>query len=138
MNKILIIEDDTTISSIISDILNNMGIIEVAHNYKKAIKLIKNNSFDLVITDYFLGDHNGLEIVKELQNESGEVPVILISAYPTVDILTDGIESKIVSFLRKPLNFDQLIAKVESILFFESKYTIGDKYIHIKNSNYNI
>lgn len=138
MNKILIIEDDSTIGSIIGDILGKYGVIHTATSKTQALQLLKQHTFNLVIADYFLGDSNGLEIAKEIHQDSGIIPIILISAYPTVDMLTEGIDLKVVSFLRKPINFDLLIEKVESLIYFDITYKFGAHKIVLKNSSLGI
>ena len=136
MNKILVIEDDTNISGIMEDILSKYGLVHSAENDKEAKKLLDENTYDLIIADYFLGESNGLDIVKSIQLSAGHVSVILISAYPTIDMLADGIELKVFSFLRKPLNFDTLIEKVESLLLFDVHYKFNSHEIVLMTSSF--
>ncbi len=138
MNKILIVEDEKAILGMIADIIGKYGEIHVAKNPKEATKLISKNNFDLIITDYYLGNATGFDVVKAATQYLGHIPVILISAYPTVDMLSEGIEMKVLSFLRKPINFDQLTLKVESILNVEHKFSFGDRSIFLKNSSLSV
>jgi DNA-binding response OmpR family regulator len=136
MNKILLIEDDETICSILADILQKYGNIQKAHSFKDAQRLLDKHTFDLIIADYYLGDSNGLEVVKSIQASIGHIPIILISAFPTVDMLQEGIELKIYTFLRKPIDFDLLIEKVESLLLFDVHYSFNSLKITLMNSSF--
>ena len=136
MNKILVIEDDVNICGIIEDILSKYGKIHCAASKKEADRYLEENYYDLIIADYYLGDHNGLDIVQSINENEGHVPVILISAFPTVDMLQTGIDLQVLAFLRKPLNFELLIDKVESALLFDANYNFGQHKITLRNSSF--
>lgn len=136
MNKILILEDDTNISKLFKDVLAKYGKIFTAKNEDEMNDLISSNYFSLIISDYFLENSNGIDLVKKIFSKVGHVPVILISAYPTVDMLQDGIDLKVLSFMRKPINFQQLIEKVESVLLLDAHYEFNQMNLTLKNSSY--
>ena len=135
MNRILIVEDDEVICSLLSDILKVYGEVTEAHNIIETQSSLTNKTFDLAIVDYYLGDTNGLEIVKLIQSQIGQIPIILISAYPTIDMLKDSLELKINSFLRKPIDYDDLTKKVESILICDSFYVFNEQRIIMMRSS---
>jgi DNA-binding response OmpR family regulator len=138
MKKILIIEDDKTICDLLKDDLLKFGKIFIAYNTKDAFHLISENTIDLIITDYFLTETNGLDLIKSVYLSFGHIPTILISANPTVEMLTEGIELKVITFIKKPINLDFLISKVESILLFDTHYEIGDAKITMRNSDFSL
>jgi DNA-binding response OmpR family regulator len=138
MNKILLIEDDIAISKVLEDILSKYAIIHTASNKKDAMTLISQQNYDLIMADYYLGEENGIDIVKTLQSHLGQVPVILTSAFPTVDMLSSGIDLKVVSFLKKPIDIQTLIDKVEALLLFDISYNFNGHKIMLKNSSFTL
>lgn len=135
MNRILIIEDNEAICDIIGDILTKYGKIHKAHNEERALELINKYDFKLIVLDYHLGDVQGLDLVKKTQKDIGHTPIILISAFPSVEMLQVGIDLKIMAFLKKPIDFDLLITKVES-LFLDINYNFAGLNITLINSNF--
>lgn len=136
MNKILLIEDDVTINGLMKEILQKYGEVHAAFSDKDALRLLGLYTFDLIIADYYLGDSNGLDIVKSIQGSIGHIPIILISAYPTVDMLAEGIDLKIYTFMKKPINFETLIEKVESLLLFDINYNFSNHQVKMMNSSF--
>lgn len=137
MNRILIIEDDETICDIIGDVLNKFGRIHKAHNKHEALELISKYDFKVIIVDYYLGEARGLDLITSSQKDMGHTPIILISAQPSVEMLEAAIEFKVMAFMKKPIDFDILIKKVES-LFLEVNYQFEGIRITLLNDNFKI
>lgn len=137
MNRILIIEDDESICDIIEEVLNKFGRIHKAHNEFEALELINKYDFKLIILDYFLGETRGLDIMASTQKDMGHTPIILISAHPSIEMLEAGIEYKVMAFMKKPIDFDLLIKKVDS-LFLDVNYQFKGLNITLFNANFKI
>ena len=112
MSKILIIDDETDICFLISEILmDELFICETATNSNAA--LIKYNNFnpDLIILDVWLGnsDLDGIELLLKFKNLNPQIPIIIISGHGTVDMAVNSIKNGAYDFIEKPFNSEKLI-----------------------------
>jgi len=111
MSKILIIDDETDICFLISEILmDELFICETATNSNEA--LIKYNNFnpDLIILDVWLGnsDLDGIELLLKFKNLNPQIPIIIISGHGTVDMAVNAIKNGAYDFIEKPFNSEKI------------------------------
>lgn len=117
MNKILIVDDDTTFSLMLKTFLGNKGF-EVSEVYTatKALKLIKEQKFDVVLADFRLPDFDGLELITEIQKIFPSLPVILMTRYGDIRSAVNAIKSGAYDYVTKPVNPDDLLTIIHSSL----------------------
>lgn len=107
--NILYIEDEKNIRENIEKTLKLMvSNVFTCENINEAKKLIENKRIDLIISDINLPGQNGLEFVEMLRECNNITPVILLSAYTQKDYLLKATRLKLVDYLVKPINFDDL------------------------------
>ncbi len=115
MQKILIIEDDASISNLIAATLVHNGYETVcAYDGKEGADLFDSGHFDLVLLDLMLPKISGYELLDYFG--SSETPVIIISAMGQVQERIKGLKMGADDFLVKPFQIGELIARVESVL----------------------
>jgi len=112
VSKILIIDDETDICFLISEILNDEKFIcQTSNNSKDA--LIKFNDFtpDLIILDVWLGNSelDGIELLEKFKKLNPLLPIIIISGHGTVNMAVNAIKNGAYDFLEKPFNSEKLI-----------------------------
>ena len=116
---ILVVDDEETILEFLKYYLKEQGFkVETASDGQQALEKIKNNKPDLVILDAMLPKKSGYEIVKTLQREYREIPVIIITGYFR-DVETQmmfKLEPNVKEFLTKPIQPDFLISKIHMLL----------------------
>ena len=117
--RILIIEDDATLSKALSDTLSVSGYqTDMAENIKDGEYYISIRNYDLVISGYTLSDGVGTEIISQVKEKSPRTPVIIISdkadAEREIQAFKDGADD----FIAKPLNMKVLLVRVEARLKF--------------------
>jgi two-component system copper resistance phosphate regulon response regulator CusR len=78
--------------------------------------LLNAESFDLVVLDWMLPGHSGIEILKTLRARGGKTPVLLLTARDAVEDRVLGLESGADDYLVKPFAFAELIARIRSLL----------------------
>lgn len=132
-------------------ILKNLNILyiedeeKIRINVKKALELICNNIYesedinsaksifeenriDIIISDINLPDCSGLDYAKELRKVDKSIPIILLSAYTDKEYLLEAAKLKLVNYLTKPIDFNELknslLNAVEDIID-NSRYTIN-------------
>ena len=86
------------------------NIVSTAINCAEARELLDTQEFDLVITDLRLPDGNGIELYRHAKRNNPDMPVILVTAYLTPDVLEDIKASGVTRFMPKPIDFTALEA----------------------------
>ena len=114
--KILIIEDDRSLSASIYDYLRLEGhICETALNYNQASYKTSDNRYDCIILDIGLPDGNGLDIIKELKANKVSDGILILSAKSSLDDKLTGLKIGADDYLTKPFHFAELSARINSI-----------------------
>jgi len=107
--NILYVEDEKNIRENIEKTLRLMvSNVFSCENIEEAKKIIENERIDLIISDINLPGQNGLDFVEMLRECNNITPVILLSAYTQKDYLLKATRLKLVDYLVKPINFDEL------------------------------
>lgn len=121
MARILLVDDDSDIREILRDHLESAGhsVVE-AQNGRIGMVMLNQNPCDLVITDVYMPDGDGLEFISELHAKAEELPVIAMSGGGNHDF---GLHMLSVSsvlgaraILAKPFNSEVLLQTVEQVL----------------------
>jgi DNA-binding response OmpR family regulator len=114
--KILIIEDDKSLSVSINDYLRMEGhICETALTYNQASYKASDNRYDCIILDIGLPDGNGLDIIKELKANKVSDGILILSAKSSLDDKLTGLKIGADDYLTKPFHFAELSARISSI-----------------------
>ena len=110
MKKILVVEDDKDIHSLIKNILEKERYkIISAYSGTEALLLLEHNDIDLILLDLMLPGITGEEVIKKIKN----IPIIVISAkissVDKVNVLSSGAND----YITKPFNTDELLARIK-------------------------
>ncbi len=112
--SILLIEDDAVLNDLISRQLKAIGYKVVsAKRWREAETILSTDEPDLVVLDICLPDADGADIVPKL---ACECPVIVLTAYGSIQNAVQAIKSGAVEYLSKPVDFDELEVEVERAL----------------------
>jgi len=116
MESILIVDDEPELVEIISIALQNKGW-EITGTTKptEAIELIKNNHFNLVITDLKMPEIDGLILTESVKKYSPSTDVVVITGYGSLDTAVDALKHNVYDYLLKPINIDNIILTVNRI-----------------------
>ena len=115
--KILIVDDDKSVIDSLNLILRDAGFeILTAHSFAASTTILKDNSFDLVITDLRLPDATGIDVTTHIKKTSPDTEVILMTAYGSVDITIEAIKAGAYYYLEKPYTRDRLLTLVDRAL----------------------
>ncbi|MCP5454657.1 MAG: response regulator transcription factor [Thermotogae bacterium] len=133
MYKIYITEDDTKISSLISENLIKWGYItEITHDFHEIIKEISAFSPDLILMDINLPVFDGFYWCSEIRKISS-VPVIFISSRDSSMDIVMAMNMGGDDFIQKPFSMEVLIAKIKAIL--RRTYSYTDTSLNIQERN---
>jgi DNA-binding NtrC family response regulator len=115
--SVLVVEDDVNQRGIVKTILKKGGFyVEDVGTGKKALELVKNGSFDLVLTDLRLPDMEGTEILKEVKAESRPCHVIIMTAYGSIPSAIEATRLGAFHYLEKPFEKDHLLLVVNNAM----------------------
>ena len=116
MSRILIVEDEPKLASLVADYLKAAGYeAHCIENGLEVIPWVKSNRPDLIVLDLMLPGRGGLEICKELRTFT-DLPVIMVTArVEEVDRLI-GLEAGADDYLCKPFSVRELVARVKALL----------------------
>ena len=121
MAHILVVDDEEHLRSIYEQYLTHDGhTVSTADNGLTAIKLLKHNHFDLVITDIVMPEQDGLGLLNELRKLADAPPVIVISGgslrLDSHHLLSLAKVMKAHATLTKPVSYEQLHTAVDTVL----------------------
>jgi len=122
--KILFLEDDPVIGSIVDDFLSESYTVEHSFDSKSALETAENNSFDLYIFDINVPGISGLELLKTLRDFNDSTPAIFITAYQDIGYLSEGFKAGANDFIRKPFELEELQARIENV---KRQYNIDEE-----------
>jgi len=126
--KILIIDDDTDLSMLIMDMLEDKGYdVTLAGTLDAAYELLEKEQFHLIILDINLPDGTGFELCKELRRVS-TVPVIFASARTSEDDKVTGLDMGGDDYIPKPYSLKELMSRINALL----RRTYGDEKQGVK------
>ena len=120
MAKILVIDDDDTIRTLLCRMLERSGHdVLVAANGTEASELFRKNPLDLIITDLFMPDREGLEIIQELRKNHPQVKIIAISGGGSIGGTSFLDVARLIGAsrtLEKPFGSQTLLGTVDEVL----------------------
>jgi len=118
-NRILIIDDEISIQQSLSGILEDEGFSPLcATSAEEGLKLLENETIDLVLLDIWLGDlMDGLTALEKIK-EQFNMPVIMISGHGTIETAVNATKKGAFDFIEKPLSYDKVILSISNGLRF--------------------
>jgi len=137
--KILVIEDEPKTANAIRSGLRGEGYdANVAKTGEDGFFQLNTEPFDLVILDWMLPGHDGIEILKTLRARGTETPVLLLTARDAIEDRVLGLDSGADDYLMKPFAFAELLARVRALLRRAGdtetfRKQIGDLMLDIEN-----
>lgn len=116
MSKLLLVEDDQSIVSSLSDYLGNEGFkIESASGQKEAIEKLDSDQYDLALVDIQLSNGNGFSVCSAIK-ERGTMPVIFLTASDDEYSVVAGLDMGADDYISKPFRPRELLSRINSVL----------------------
>jgi two-component system response regulator MprA len=117
VERILVVEDEARIASLISRGLRHEGYqVEVAPNGETALDKAFGNPPDLIVLDLMLPDIDGLEVCRQLRIAGADEPVLMLTAKDAIPDRVAGLDAGADDYLVKPFAFDELLARIRALL----------------------
>ena len=117
MHKVLIIEDDETVRDVLRSFLSEKGFeTTLALNGQAGIDTLRTEKFDLILTDLVMPGISGMDVLKEVMASKISIPVIVMTAFGTVQTAVEAMRIGAFDYLTKPFNLDELMIVLEKAL----------------------
>ncbi len=116
MAKILIAEDEANIRLLLEIRLKSRYTVITAANGAQALELIEQGGVDLIVTDIMMPKMDGYEMVETLRARGDTTPVIMLTAKDTLTDKGQGFMVGCDDYITKPVNFEELIWRIDAIL----------------------
>lgn len=107
---VLLVEDEEAQRMALEEHLknNNMQVYSTGLA-EEGLKIIKQKTIDVVITDYNLPDNNGMYLLSQVKALNPNIPVVLITAFGSIDLAVTAMKSNAFDYLTKPINIEELL-----------------------------
>ena len=117
MAKILLVDDEPSILSVLSTLLKAEGYdVQSALGGHKAKELMLDESFDLMISDVRMSPINGMELLRLAHDERPAMPVIMLTAHGSVETAIEALKLGAFDYVTKPFKVDELLITVQRAL----------------------
>jgi DNA-binding NtrC family response regulator len=115
LGSVLIVDDEAGIRESLQTLLELEGFaIETAATGEEGLQRVGENPFDLVLLDLTLPGRNGMDVLAEIRSHDPNLPVIVITAYGTVENAVRAMQSGATNFVQKPWDNEKLVADVRA------------------------
>ncbi len=116
-HRILVIEDDDTVRDVLRTFLTDKGFdVCVAVSGEKGLETLRSDRFDLVITDLIMPGISGMDVLKEVMASKMSTPVLVMTAFGSVQTAVEAIRIGAFDYLTKPFNLDELMIVLDKAL----------------------
>jgi DNA-binding NtrC family response regulator len=115
--KILVVDDDPEMCRLLSDVLRGEGFSVLTRSESlEACRILKKEEFDVIITDLKMKGLKGLDLLEEAKNVAPLTPVIIITAFGTIESAIQAIKMGAYDYITKPFQIDEIVLTVKKAL----------------------
>jgi DNA-binding response OmpR family regulator len=121
--NILVVEDEHRVADFIVRGLRGEGwTAEHIDTGEKALDVLKNHQFDIILLDLMLPGISGQDVCRKLRARGNFTPILILSALDAVEERVAGLRLGADDYLTKPFDFDELVARVEALVRRQSEF----------------
>ena len=131
---ILVVDDDLSHLKMLKTIVKSWGYdTSDADDGSKAVELVRERPYDLILMDIRMAEMSGIEALKQIKDYNPAIPILIMTAYSSVDSAVEALKAGAYDYLTKPLDFDVLKITLERALE-HSALKVENKYLKDKLS----
>lgn len=116
MIKLLLIEDDLSLSNSIFDFLDDFADVMQVFDGEEGLYEAESGIYDLILLDLMLPEKNGFQVLKELREKGIKTPVLIMTAKESLDDKGHGFELGADDYLTKPFYLEELKMRIQALL----------------------
>ena len=115
--RILVVDDDAIVIKSCRRILEAEGFeVITVPSAEEALQKIKALDFDLLLMDVKMPKHDGIFLMREINKNWTDIPIIVMSGYPTPETISDVFKLGAVQFIPKPFRPDELLKTIREVV----------------------
>ncbi|HPW27176.1 MAG TPA: sigma-54 dependent transcriptional regulator, partial [Tenuifilaceae bacterium] len=117
MAKILVVDDDSTFCLMLKTFLtkHEHSVVE-AFSFDEAVRQIRSENFDVVLTDFRLPEKSGMDVLSEAKHKSSATVVIMMTGYADIRMAVNAIKHGAYDYVTKPINPDEILTSISRAL----------------------
>ncbi|MBA2796498.1 response regulator transcription factor [Streptococcus porcinus] len=140
MIKILLVEDDLSLSNSIFDFLDDFADVMQVFDGDEGLYEAESGVYDLILLDLMLPEKNGFQVLKELREKDIKTPVLIMTAKEGLDDKGHGFELGADDYLTKPFYLEELKMRIQALLkrtgkFNENSITFGNLRVDLDRNS---
>ena len=142
MIKILLVEDDLSLSNSVFDFLDDFADVMQVFDGDEGLYEAESGVYDLILLDLMLPEKDGFTVLKELREQGITTPVLIMTAKESLDDKGHGFELGADDYLTKPFYLEELKMRIQALLkrsgkFDQNTFSFGDVCVNLStNSTY--
>jgi two-component system NtrC family response regulator len=114
--RILVVDDEPAQRELISGFLKKQAFdVVVTESGAKAVEFFRQETIDLILTDQKMPNMSGLDLLQAVRAINPEIPVILMTAFGSIEAAVSAIQGGATDYLTKPLNLDELLYRIRQV-----------------------
>jgi len=114
MINILVVDDEEPFRRLLNKELTRKGYaVQVARDGNEALRVLRDNVFDVILLDVIMPGVDGLSLMKRLKEDSGAPAIIVLTGKATVETAVDAMKNGAYDYLTKPYKLDELVIVIE-------------------------
>lgn len=116
-DRILLVEDDSTLSMIVSETLQRDGFdVMTAGNGEEGFRMFTRHGADLIVADVMMPEMDGFEMGRKIRQINRSVPLLFLTAKSGIEDIVEGFELGGNDYLKKPFKMLELIVRIKALL----------------------
>jgi len=114
--RILIAEDEKTQRDLLEGFLKKEGfLVDAVANGREALQKLENHFFDIALIDYKMPELDGIQTLKEIRRLFPDLPVVMMTAYGTVETAVVSMKAGALDYLTKPIDLEELLLILQKV-----------------------
>ncbi|WP_459889515.1 sigma-54-dependent transcriptional regulator [Desulfothermus okinawensis] len=128
-SNILVVDDDLNHLKTLKTIIKSWGYeVETAKDGQEAVEMVRQRPFSLILMDVRMSKMSGIDALKEIKKYNPAIPIIIMTAYSSVESAVEALKAGAYDYLTKPLDFELLKITIAKAL----------EYLELKNENFKL
>ena len=116
MIRIIVVEDDYHLNSLIKKVLEKDYVVDSAYNPRRALEMMGNNAYDLIISDIMMPEMSGFEFAKIIRDDNKDIPILFITAKDEFEDKRRSYAIGVDDYMVKPIDINELVLRVGALL----------------------
>lgn len=115
--RILVVDDEVDIRESLQALLELEGYtVDLAVNGGNCLAKLEKSTYDLVLLDLMMPDRSGMDVLREVRQRDHETPIIMLTAYGSVEVAVNAIKAGANDYFSKPWNNDKLLIEISTLI----------------------